>query len=239
MNRHFLSILLSLFSLLPIAATAAKPSQGVMNGAYADLRLWHLGFSVGTHLQDITIANTGATSYDGTEWYIEQPSYSPGFSVGTVADMRLSSFFNLRLTPSLHFGSRDITMRDATSDATRSLTLKSTYLALPLDLRYSALRYRNSRPYIAGGIMPAFDVAKRRAEPIMLRTSDVYLTVALGCDFYLPYFKLIPELKFCFGLTDVMRHNRPDLADDPSTMRFTNAVKRATSSMVILTFYFE
>lgn len=87
--------------------------------------------------------------------------------------------------------------------------------------------------------MPAFDVAKKRAEPIMLRTTDCYLTVGIGCDFYLPYFKLIPEVKFCFGLCDMLRHDRPDLADDPATMRFTNAIRRATSSMVVITFYFE
>ncbi len=87
--------------------------------------------------------------------------------------------------------------------------------------------------------MPAFDVAKKRNENLMLRTSDIYLTVGLGCDFYLPYFKFIPEVKFCFGLCDMLRHDRQDLADDPAAMRFTHAIRRATSSMIILTFYFE
>lgn len=225
--------------LIPAAAFCAPPHSGVMNRPYSDMRLWHLGFSVGMHLQDLTIANSGAVAYDGTEWYAEQPAFSPGFCVGTVADLRLNPWLNLRFTPGLYFGSRDVTMRDDTSGDTRTLTLKSTYLVTPIDLKISSQRYRNSRPYIAGGLMPAFDVAKKRAEPLMLRTADLYITAALGCDFYLPYFKLIPELKFCFGLCDMMRHDRPDLADDPATMRFTNAVKRATSSMVILTFYFE
>lgn len=67
----------------------------------------------------------------------------------------------------------------------------------------------------------------------------MYLTCGLGCDFYLPYFKLIPELKFCFGLTDVIDHERKDLTDDPSKLKITQSIKKATSAMVVLTFYFE
>ena len=230
---------LLLIILLPLTVFAVPRQQGVQNRPYADLRVWHLGFSTGMHLQDMTFANSGAVAYDGTEWYVAQPSYSPGFCVGAVGDLRLSRWFNLRFAPGLYFGSRDVKMRENISGDTRSLTLKSTFLVLPFDLKFSGQRYRNSRPYISGGIMPAFDVAKKRAEPIMLRTTDCYLTVGIGCDFYLPYFKLIPEVKFCFGLCDMLRHDRPDLADDPATMRFTSAIRRATSSMIVLTFYFE
>ena len=87
--------------------------------------------------------------------------------------------------------------------------------------------------------MPAFDVSKKRTDYIKLKSADLYLEVGFGCDFYLPYFKLNPEIKFCFGLTDVIQHDRPDLVDDPATMKITNSLKRATSQMVVLTFYFE
>lgn len=238
-DNRLRTLFLLLLLLLPVAAFSAPVRHGVQNRPYADMRLWHLGFSAGMHLQDMTFANSGAVAYDGTEWYVEQPAHSPGFCVGAVGDIRLSRWFNLRFSPGLYFGSRDVKMREYNSGDTRSQTLKSTFLVLPVDLKFSGQRYRNSRPYISGGLMPAFDVAKKRSEPIMLRTNDLYLTVALGCDFYLPYFKLIPEVKFCFGLCDMLRHDRPDLVDDPATMRFTDAIKRATSSMVVLTFYFE
>ncbi len=238
-DNRLRTLFLLLLLLLPVAAFSAPVRHGVQNRPYADMRLWHLGFSAGMHLQDMTFANSGAVAYDGTEWYVEQPAHSPGFCVGAVGDIRLSRWFNLRFSPGLYFGSRDVKMREYNSGDVRSQTLKSTFLVLPVDLKFSGQRYRNSRPYISGGLMPAFDVAKKRSEPIMLRTNDLYLTVALGCDFYLPYFKLIPEVKFCFGLCDMLRHDRPDLVDDPATMRFTDAIKRATSSMVVLTFYFE
>ena len=60
----------------------------------------------------------------------------------------------------------------------------------------------------------------------------------MGCDFYLPYFKLIPELKFCFGLANLLDKDRRDLTDK-SLMKFTESLERVSSRMVVLTFYFE
>ena len=64
------------------------------------------------------------------------------------------------------------------------------------------------------------------------------MTIGIGCDLYLPYFKLIPELKFCFGLTDVINRKRNDLRD-PADIKYTQSLKKATSNMVVLSFYFE
>ncbi|MDE5940947.1 MAG: PorT family protein, partial [Muribaculaceae bacterium] len=94
-------------------------------------------------------------------------------------------------------------------------------------------------PYMIGGIMPAVDVLKKKSDFLRTNPFDFFLSVGFGCDLYLPYFKLIPELKFCFGLTDAIRHDRPDLIDDNYRLGVSNSIKRATSQMVVLTFYFE
>jgi len=47
----------------------------------------------------------------------------------------------------------------------------------------------------------------------LLRGVDYGVEFGLGCDIYLPYFKLCPELKFCFGLADVLEPDRSDLAN--------------------------
>ena len=62
--------------------------------------------------------------------------------------------------------------------------------------------------------------------------------MGLGCDFYLPFFKLIPELKFSFGLADILQKNRPDLTD-PTQHIFTESLDGASANMVTLSFYFE
>ena len=68
---------------------------------------------------------------------------------------------------------------------------------------------------------------------------DTYLTIGFGCDFYLPYFKLIPELKFCFGLADILKKDRPELVEEPAKLDFTRSLDKVKSRMIVLTFYFE
>ena len=87
--------------------------------------------------------------------------------------------------------------------------------------------------------MGTFDVSKKRSEFLRFNTFDAYLSLGIGCDFYLPFFKLNPEVKFCFGLTDVLQHKRPDLADDPEMIKITDSLKKVKSSMIVITFNFE
>ena len=87
--------------------------------------------------------------------------------------------------------------------------------------------------------MPAFDVMKKKTDFLRTNSTDFMLSVGFGCDLYLPYFKLIPELKFCFGLSDALNHDRPDLVDDPLRAGVSSSVKKATTKMVVLSFYFE
>jgi hypothetical protein len=212
----------------------------VLNRPYADLRRWHLGFSIGFHTEDIKFAHNGLVTEDGESWYMEQPSFQPGFCVNGLIDLRLNTYFNLRFTPGMYFGNRDVRMIDINNpEQTEHQNIKSAYIVAPIDLKYSSVRLRNIRPYMTTGIMPAFDVSKKRNDLLRLKSSDLYWTIGFGLDSYLPYFKFIPEIKFCLGLSDVLQHDRPDLEDDPTKLKFTESLKKATSKMIVLTFYFE
>lgn len=237
--KYLRYILLSLMAVAAIAAAGQNLNDKLMNRPYADLRKWHLGFSVGVHTQDISFTHNGFVSENGNEWRMDQPSFSPGFCVNGLIDYRLSTYFSLRFTPGMYFGNRDIKMLDTATGETASQNIKSAYVVLPVDLKCAGMRYRNSRPFLTAGVMPAFDVAKKTSDYLKLKSGDIYLTVGLGCDFYLPYFKFNPEIKFCFGLTDLLVHDRPDLVDEPAKFNITRSLSKAVSRMVVLTFYFE
>lgn len=238
-----LSLLLLLTSLVvaltSLDSNAARLNDKLYNRPYADLRRWHLGFSIGVHTQDITFTHNGFTTPSGEKWFMEQPAFSPGFCVNGLIDLRLNTYFSLRFSPGMYFGNRDIKMLDSAAGATASQNVKSALITAPVDLKFASQRLRNIRPYVTGGIMPTFDVSRRRSDYLKFNTTDFYLTVGLGCDFYLPYFKFIPEIKFCFGLTDILDRNRPDLDDNPDMLKMTQSLKKVTSQMVVLTFYFE
>lgn len=234
------------FALLALTAlAAAQPAAAqrlndkVLNRPYADLRRFHLGFSVGLNTLGMSFHHNGFVSEDGQTWFMSQPSYSPGFSVTALAEMRLNSYFSLRVSPGLWFGNREIKFLDTTNGTEERQDLKSAYLVLPVELKFASQRLRNIRPYVIGGVIPAFDVAKKRSEIIKAKGQEFMVSVGFGCDIYLPYFKLNPELKFCFGLTDCIQHDRPDLTDNPLGTNINASLKRATTQMVVLSFYFE
>lgn len=240
--KYILFALIWICSFFPRSssvANAQRLNDKLLNCPYADLRQWHLGFSVGLHTQDIRFTHNGFITPEGESWFMEQPSFQPGFNVNGLFDMRLNDFFNVRFTPGLYFGNRDFRFKEANSGEVLRQSLKSAYLVFPIDIKFSALRLRNLRPYVTAGIMPAVDLTRKSGEYIKLKGGDFYLTCGFGCDLYLPYFKFIPEVKFCFGLMDVIDHKRPDLTDDPATHKITQSISKAVSSMVVFSFYFE
>lgn len=233
-------VIVAFVSLQGVAAPKNRNrNDRLLNRPYADMKRLHLGFSVGTHFQDLKFTHNGFISPDGTQWFAEVPSYSPGFCVNVLADLRLHKHFNLRFSPGMYFGNKNVTMRENGSGELRYQNVKTPYLVLPLDLKISGERYLNTRPYVTGGMMAAFDLGKKGNDALQFNTTDFYLTVGLGCDFYLPFFKLNPEIKFCFGLTDILRHDRPDLVDDEETFKMTKSLTKVKSNMIVLTFYFE
>lgn len=222
-----------------ISADAAKLNDKVLNRPYADMRKWHLGFSVGTHTQDLSFTHNGFVTENGETWFMEQPSFSPGFNVTGLTEVRLNDYFSVRFSPGMYFGNKVVKMYDTTNKVEEQQNVKTSYVVLPLDVKFAGQRYRNARPYVVCGAMAIFDVAKKRSDFLKFKTTDLYLTVGFGCDFYLPYFKLIPEVKFCFGLADILEHNRPDLSEEPEKMKYTQSLKKVTSQMVVVSFYFE
>lgn len=244
-NGILVKIILTVSLLaLGAAAASARPQDRLYNRPYADLKRWHLGFSVGTHFQDLEFTHNGFTTEDGQMWYADVPSFSPGFCVNVLADLRLHRYFNLRFSPGVYFGNKVVRFRDqlapeGSAEAWRSQDVKSSYVVVPFDLKFSGDRLGDTRPYLNVGAMGTIDISKKRSEFLRFNPMDAYLTVGLGCDFYLPFFKLIPEIKFCFGLTDILKHKRPDLVDDPETQKITDSLKKVTSNMVVVTFYFE
>lgn len=217
----------------------AKPNDRLLNRPYADLKRWHLGFSVGMHVQDLNLTHNGFLTPDGEKWSMEVPAFAPGFCLNVLADLRLHQYLNLRFTPGIYFGSKNVHMMEYSTGEVMKQDIKSAYVVAPIDLKISGNRLHNVRPYVTTGLMATFDVTKKRTDYLVFNTCDAYLTIGLGVDFYLPFFKLIPEIKFCFGLSDILKHDRPDLEDDMQTYKITQSLSKVKSNMVVINFYFE
>lgn len=231
-----------------VALVSTAQTRKVQNKPYIDLRPLHFGISLGMNLQDAEFRNVGPQVMDdGTARTIacDVDIWNPGFSVGVLGDLRLSGNFNLRVSPTMHFGSRRLTFLDfdnvnAAGLPTHSTQdLKNAYLAVPIDLKFSAQRFNNYRPYMIGGISPMVNLAGKDQDYVALNRFDVMVNVGMGCDFYLPYFKLIPEIKFCYGLTNTLNKNHASELENAASIPFARSVDDCRTKMFVFTLYFE
>ena len=235
MNKYFLILLLVFISTFSVFSQRQK----VKNQPYGDLRLYHFGLVVGLNFQDMIIANSGHNGDNGEIWFAQIPDHKPGFSVGLLADYYLNPFMNLRFTPMLHFGDQGYKfIKEGHPDETASSTIRSNFLMFPLDVKFGSLRSNNYRPYVIAGGYGAFNLGRKLDEVILLKKTDYGISIGFGCDFYLPIIKICPEIKFYFGLKDMIEKNRPDLKDE-SKLKYTQAISDGTSRMIVLTFNFE
>lgn len=237
-------ILMTLIMLVPITGAGRLFAQErkIQNRPFLDDRVWHYGFLVGFNIQDLKLANNG-TAYvnqnGGVEyWYVDVPEYTPGFSVGVLGELKANDWLSLRLIPTMHFGDKKVVFKEQRSGKVVEQYVKSTYLSVPVDFKISAARFNNYRPYVVAGVAPTVDLTVKKGKELLVKRTDMMFEIGMGLDLYYPYFKMIPELKFCFGLNNILETKRTDL-NDASLLKYSDALDKAQNSMIVLTFYFE
>lgn len=245
--------LLYIILLLATSMVGFAQERTVQNRPYTDLRPFHFGVMVGTHLQDLEIVNTGPQMVDLGDGNglvqkvisVDQDRWDAGFTVGVLGELRLNTTFQLRIAPTMYFGTRHLTFRNLTDlnakgqPIEKTQDLKSVYISCAFNLIAAAPRFNNHRPYLMLGINPMANLSGKNDDYLKLKGGDAYLEVGLGCDFYLPFFKLRPELKFMYGLSNSLDANHVKELRDKNTQMYANFAKEARSKMIALTFYFE
>lgn len=245
--RQLLAAFLALVSI-----TATAQDEKVWNKPYIDLRTFHFGVLVGTHLQDIELKNSGIQTIvneDGStsEKLVtcDQDSWDAGFTVGVLGELRLSQYFAFRLAPTMYFGTKHITFLNLTdvqeddSPTEETQELKTVYIAAACEFIYGAKRHNNVRPYLMAGLNPMYNLSGKDTDILKMKKYDCYLEAGLGCDFYLPFFKFRTELKFMYSLMNSLDTDHADELKDETMKMYANSVKEAHAKMVCLTFYFE
>lgn len=239
-------ITLSITALLSMTSWAQE--RIVQNHPYTDLRPFHLGISIGTHEQDIEFMNVGqqiTTNNDGSETkYMiatDQSRWDMGFNVGVAGEIRICENLQFRIAPTMYFGSRHIIFKNTSNEkATEEhQDMKTVYIASPIELIFSAPRFNNHRPYILGGIAPAINLSGKDNDYVKLKRYDTFAEIGLGCDFYMPFFKVRPELKFMYSLINSLDKDHISKMEDKSMLPYAKSISEAHSKMIVLTFYFE
>lgn len=233
--KNFFWLLLTFLFTISLNAQTKK----LQYRPYIDQRRLHYGFLLGFHSQDIEFKNNGHIDQaTGEQWYADVDTYSPGFQVGILGELRINTYLALRTTPTLYFGQKRVVFHEQTSKRDSTQNIKSTLISIPIDIKITPPRFNNYRPYFLAGISPTLDLTNKKNQAIRIIPFDLYLELGMGCDIYLPFFKLIPELKFSFGLLDILQKKRDDLKN-ADLLKYSAGLESASSRMISLTFYFE
>lgn len=168
------------------------------------------------------------------------PEGGTGFCLGIVSNLHLGENFDLRFLPTLSFGERrliySINNKKENEIVESHKRVESTFLEFPLLLKFKSDRVGNTRAYIIGGAKPVVDLASQdkvddKGERILkLKRNDINYELGFGFDFYTQYFKFTPEIKYAFGLNNLMVNENNV---------YTNSVDWLRSRAFYITFQFE
>jgi hypothetical protein len=225
--------ILQIFLILVFPALVSAQVKKPWNDPGYDDKLIHFGFSVGINTMDLGIKRT-LKAETGDILVPDVTNVQPGFQVQIVTNLKLTKDLDLRFLPGISFGSRDISFyKYSDKSFVGKVSIESSYLDFPLDLKYRARRLNNYRPYILGGVNYRYDMAARKQDELRFKPSDIYYEMGVGVDFYLPYFKFSTELKAGVGIFDML------VRDPKSNQNYLASIDKINAFVVGLSFHFE
>lgn len=249
--KRFFYILIFLLIVFRAEAQRVK----VNNLTTFDNKRIHFGFTLGLNETDFDFSyyrimsdNPAFTStnpldlpYKDKAVRADISTLVPGFTVGIVSNLRLTESFDLRFLPGMSFGERKLVYNIPVVDLNNLdnkayYSIKSTFLDFPLLLKYKARRMNNQRPYLIAGLAYRIDISKTGVEDLVrTKPFSSFVETGVGWDTYLEFFRLSTELKFSFGLNNVLNVG----PKDTQAQVYSDALTQLVSNVFTLSFHFE
>jgi len=224
------SLFLSLF-FLSTSIYSQRNNTKISNLQNFDQKKIHFGYYIGLN------------NYNYKLDYLNNPNSNEriniensfGFSVGLIGDLKLRKNLNLRFEPGLKTNKLNVLYPN-----NEEREIKSTYIQLPLLLKYSAKRYNNIRPYVLGGLSTSFNLSSNQDNPqdnasnvFRVKTNTFYYELGFGIDFYLQYFKFSPSIRGVFSLKNEL------IPDNTSTSIYTGNIDKMSARAIFINFSFH
>lgn len=180
-----------------------------------DQKIVHFGFQLGLSQNGFAL-DPDITQTDSL--INLQVRSQPGFVIHVVGELHFGPYIGLRWTPGIAFAARDLQYQfygiDGPELTPTVRTIESTFIESPLLIKYRSKRVNNFASYVMAGFNYSFDLASQEHVDnqideqgefiVKLRRSNYNLDVGVGFDFFLEYFKFTPELKFSYGLNNII-----------------------------------
>ena len=164
-----------------------------------------------------------------------------GFSVGLIGNMRINNHLDLRLEPGLFITKRilnyDPSYFGGTSftEADLQREVRSTYVHVPLLLKFSTKRINNIKPFIVGGFSTAINLSSNEENPednsngqFRTKRNMLFYELGFGVDLYMFWFKFTPSIRGVFGINDELIRD-----EDPNSPWTSNITSMKTRGLFI------
>lgn len=165
---------------------------------------------------------------------------STGFNVGLVGNLRLMEYLDLRFEPGLYYTKRTLFYPHVTNQYQQSKDVNSTYIHMPLLLKFSALRTGNIRPYLVGGFSESLNLGSRQDSKednyegtFRMKKWTANYELGFGIDLYFEHFKFSPSIRGVFGLQDEL------VRDYNPNSQFTGNIESMKTRGVFVNFTFH
>ncbi len=205
------------------------------NNPEFDRRKISYGFMIGIHTSayQVKYSDQFVTQKFDTVHSV-QGSFSAGFSLGFLVNMRLNEFLDLRIMPKAGFYNHKLTYY-YTNNTTKQQLVETTMVELPVLIKYKSMRRGNVRMYMVGGFTPGIEASGKNdvqstTANLSIRNMNLSLDAGLGFDFYFPLFKLSQEIRFSKGISNML---------GPDQSIYSAPLKRLNTNTISVYFIFQ
>jgi hypothetical protein len=144
--------------------------------------------------------------------------------------MRINKYLNLRLEPGLYFTQRNLRFPGFEDEVDALREVKSTYVHIPLLLKFSTKRFNNWKPFIVGGVSTSLNLSSNENNPEdnslgQFRTTRItnYYELGFGVDLYLYFFKFTPSIRGVFARSNELVQDNNPLSEYTSNLSSINS----------------
>ena len=196
-------------AVLLFSNALAQSDTDMFNPRYDERKIITYGFSLGFQ--------TTAYQLKYSDFFVDPamdsvhsilPKKRPGFKLGFIVNFKLAQFLDVRLTPTVSFAEYILEYNYVGGEQFTEL-VESTGVEFPILFKYKSQRRNNLRMYLVGGITPIIEAAGKSSleedlTRLQIEKFNANLELGFGLDMYYPLFKFSPEVRFAYGLVNVL-----------------------------------
>lgn len=203
-----------------------------------DSRKIHYGAVFGLHSRSYNIRYSEAFVNDPSLNTLHSitPVKTTGLSAGFIFNFRFADNLDVKLNAQVGIYEYQVEYRyfDGANEIVEIQLQEPVNAEFPMLVKYKSQRRKNFRMYLVAGLNPSIEASARNkregAEEILL-TKGINLSAeyGFGMDFYYPYFKFSPEIRFSNGLLNIL---------DQQNNKYSKGIERMVTNSVTLYFHF-